>query len=586
MASRGRRLASPAQLVSVAQGSFIRSFMRSFIEVRSVFGGRWLTDVNLDEFDEDPAAVLGMSEVDQGAGRASPGLLVEHAHTSGAQGVADRGDVGDPIGHLLDAWTIAVEELGDGGVWPQRGKQLHAGIAGAEHGLDHALLLVRFSMRDRQAEGLLVKVNRRVQIGHRQADVVDRLDECIRPQCLRVTAHAPIVTAMDAETPLPVTRVRGSLPALGLRPTRRAVLQASLVGAIVLGGTTSCARSATSTNQVVFSNWPLYLDVPEPGVPSTLELFTERTGIEVLYQEDINDGQTFYAKVRDQLESGRGIDRDIVVFSEETAQLFVELGFAQPLDYARIPNAVNLLPRLAQASFDPNRAYTLPWQSGFTGFGFNAPLLNERTGWTEMTSFEQFFDERLKGRISVLGETMDTMGPMLAWQGFDPSNFTDAQFEQTLDVLAQYVERGFIRQVTGNDYIAGLESGDLIASIGWSGDVLALGDEWGFALPESGGIVWADSMLIPIGAPNKSGAEDLMNHYYDPVIAAQVAAWIQYVCPVSGAQEAMRDVDPALVDDPWIFPSTQVLDSCYVTQALSLERSELLDRQFDRVMGL
>ncbi|MFM7147755.1 MAG: PotD/PotF family extracellular solute-binding protein [Actinomycetales bacterium] len=371
-----------------------------------------------------------------------------------------------------------------------------------------------------------------------------------------------------------------------VRPTRRAVLKAGLISAVALGGLSGCARPAATSSQVIFSNWPMYVDVPEPGVPGTLDLFTQRTGVAVVYQEDINDGQTFYAKVRDQLESGRGIDRDIVVFSEETAQLFVELGYAQPLDYARIPNAVNLLPRLAQASFDPQRTYTLPWQSGFTGFGFNSALLAERTGWAEVASFAQFFDERLKGRVSVLGETMDTMGPMLAWQGFDPSNFTDDQFDQTLDVLAQYVQAGFIRQVTGNDYIAGLESGDLIASIGWSGDVLALGEQWGFALPESGGIVWADSMLIPIGAPNKAGAEDLMNHYYDPLIAAQVAAWIQYVCPVNGAQEAMSEVDPALVDDPWIFPSAQVLDSCFVTQALSLERAITLDRKFDRVMGL
>jgi spermidine/putrescine transport system substrate-binding protein len=371
-----------------------------------------------------------------------------------------------------------------------------------------------------------------------------------------------------------------------VRPTRRAVLKAGLISAVALGGLSGCARPSDKASQVIFSNWPMYVDVPEPGVPGTLDLFTQRTGVAVVYQEDINDGQTFYAKVRDQLESGRGIDRDIVVFSEETAQLFVELGYAQPLDYARIPNAVNLLPRLAQASFDPQRTYTLPWQSGFTGFGFNSALLAERTGWAEVASFEQFFDERLKGRVSVLGETMDTMGPMLAWQGFDPSNFTDDQFDQTLDVLAQYVQAGFIRQVTGNDYIAGLESGDLIASIGWSGDVLALGEQWGFALPESGGIVWADSMLIPIGAPNKAGAEDLMNHYYDPLIAAQVAAWIQYVCPVNGAQEAMSQVDPALVDDPWIFPSAQVLDSCFVTQALSLERAITLDRKFDRVMGL
>ena len=391
---------------------------------------------------------------------------------------------------------------------------------------------------------------------------------------------------MNAETPVMRGRVRGGLPALGFRPTRRAVLKASLIGAVALGGVTGCSQSASASKQVVFSNWPMYMDVAETGSLSTLEQFTERTGIDVLYQEDINDGQVFYAKVRDQLQAGRGIDRDLVVFSEETAQIFVELGFAQALDYARIPNAANLLPRLQEASFDPQRRYTLPWQSGFTGFGFNIPLLTEVTGWPRVTSFEQFFDERLKGRVSILSETMDTMGPMLAWQGFDPANFLDAQFDQTLDVLATYVRNGFIRQVTGNDYIAGLESGDLIAAIGWSGDVLALGEQWGFALPESGGIVWADSMVIPIGAPNKSGAEDLMNFYYDPVIAAQVAAWIQYVCPVSGAQEAMRNVDPELVDNSWIFPSAEVLDSCFVTQALSLDRSAMLDRKFNQVIGL
>jgi len=405
-----------------------------------------------------------------------------------------------------------------------------------------------------------------------------------------------MVTVMDADIRVLAARVRR-----GVALERRSMLKASLVGGLGIGGlgvvgsglvgcsresgTATQAQSQASTD-VVFSNWPMYMDVPESGSPSTLDLFTQRTGISVQYQEDINDGQTFYAKVRDQLESGRGIDRDIVVFSEETAQLFVELGFAQPLDYSRIPNAVNLLPRLREASFDPNRTYTLPWQSGFTGFGFNVALLQERMGVAELTTFEQFFDERLRGRISVLSETMDTMGPLLAWQGFDPANFTDAQFEQTLDVLAGFVERGYIRQVTGNDYIAGLESGDLIAAIGWSGDVLALGDEWGFALPDSGGIVWADSMLIPDGAPNKVGAEALMNHYYDPKIAAQVAAWIQYVCPVAGAQEAMGEIDPSLVDDPWIFPPTEVLDSCYVTAALSLDRALLLDRQFDRVMGL
>lgn len=342
---------------------------------------------------------------------------------------------------------------------------------------------------------------------------------------------------------------------------------------------------SASEGLVRFSNWPGYIDESEEGSPSTLEEFQTTTDIEVVYTPDINDGSEFLAKVRSPLEQGQDIDRDIIVLSEETAREFIELGFAAPLDYARIPNARNLLPRLREASFDPNRRFTLPWQSGFTGLGWNTALLRDRMGVDRIDSLDQFFDSRLAGRVSVLSETMDTMGLMLAWAGFDPSSFTDAQFAEALRLLQVQVDSGQIRQVTGNDYISGLDSGDLIAVFGWSGDVLALGEDYGFALPDSGGLVWADSMLLPAVSPNKSSAESLMNYYYDPEVAARVAAWIQYVCPVSGAQEAMVSVDPGLAEDPWIFPPEEVLNSCFVTEALTVERSVALDRAFDTVVS-
>lgn len=371
------------------------------------------------------------------------------------------------------------------------------------------------------------------------------------------------VAACGAGAPSPAN------PATSVRPSISAAPEgASLAGSVVR-----------------FSNWPLYIDEPDDTGASTLTSFTESTGIEIDYRDDINDGGEFYAKVRIDLEAGRGIGRDIIVLSEETAQIFVELGYAQRLDAARIPNARNLLPRLRSASFDPNRDFTLPWQSGFTGFGYNTALLRERLGIDALTSFEQFLDPRLAGRVSLLSETMDTMGLVLRWQGFDASSFTDAQFEAALEPIRRAVDSGQIRQVTGNDYIAGLESGDLIGAIGWSGDVLAMGEGFGFSLPESGGIVWADSMLIPQGAENPEGAEVLMNYYYEPEVAARVAAYICYSCPVMGARKAMEAIDPALAEDPWIFPDDALLDSCQVTAALSLERAEILDRSFDAATG-
>ena len=339
-----------------------------------------------------------------------------------------------------------------------------------------------------------------------------------------------------------------------------------------------------SEKLVQFSNWPQYIDEDE-GEGTTLQDFTSETGIEVIYTDDINDSNEFFAKVRTGLEQGRNIDRDIVVLTEEGVELWIANGFAAPLDKELIPNAVNVIPALQDVPFDPGRTYSLPWQSGFTGLGWNSKLLERELGVSALTSFDQFFDPRLKGRVTILVEMTDTMGLLMNWQGYDMANFTEAQFNETLDVLQRKIDEGFIRQVTGNDYIAALDSGDAIASIGWSGDVLALGKKYGFAIPDSGGMIWADNMLIPSVATHKANAEMLMNYYYDPVVAARVAAWVQYVCPVAGTQEAMADYDPSLVDDPWIFPTPELLSTAQEFMALTPEIREAYNRKFLTTVG-
>ena len=273
------------------------------------------------------------------------------------------------------------------------------------------------------------------------------------------------------------------------------------------------------------------------------------------------------------------------MLTEEGVELWIANGFAAPLDKSLIPNAKNVIPALQDVPFDPGRQYSLPWQSGFTGIGYNTRLLERELGVKEINSFDQFFDPRLKGRVTILVEMMDTMGPLMNWQGYDMDDFTEAQFDDTLAVLQQKIDEGFIRQVTGNDYIAALDSGDAIASIGWSGDVLALGRKFGFSIPESGGMIWADNMLIPSVATHKANAERLMNYYYDPLVAARLAAWVQYVCPVQGAQEAMADVDPDLVDDPWIFPTPELLAQAQEFMYLGPELREQYTRRFLMAVG-
>ena len=190
------------------------------------------------------------------------------------------------------------------------------------------------------------------------------------------------------------------------------------------------------------------------------------------------------------------------------AGLWVSKGYALPLNDANIANKNNVLPALADPAFDPGRAHTLPWQCGFAGLGCNKALLKEATGKDRMKSLDDLWDPALKGKITVLDEMRDTIGIIMMAQGKDPSNFTDDDFNAAADELQKQLDSGQIRQVTGNDYLTALENKDVVAVIGWSGDVAALGDDYEFALPESGGTLWTDNMLIPaMAAPPEERRE-------------------------------------------------------------------------------
>jgi spermidine/putrescine transport system substrate-binding protein len=400
-------------------------------------------------------------------------------------------------------------------------------------------------------------------------------------------AHSPEIVAALAGTMRSSVSRRRLLQAAGIGGAAMAVAACGTGGDSASSGEAPAAEDLSDSAKVVnWSNWPSYLDInDETGERPTLLAFQEQTGITVTYTEDVNDNNEFYAKVRTQLEQGQPIDRDIVVLTDWMAALWISNGYAQKLNKAEIPNFANLVPKYVDVSFDPGREYSLPWQSGFGGLGYNKAALKSALGVDAITTLDQLFDPALKGKITVLSEMRDTMGCIMAWQGNDPSNFTAEQFEQAIEALAQQVDSGQIRQVTGNDYIGALEKGDVVAVIGWSGDLFALGDEFGFGLPESGGMLWTDNMLIPPLASHKKNAEKVMNYYYDPVVAAQVAAYVNYICPVQGAQEAMLEIDPALAESPWIFPNTEILDKSYVFMELTIEQDAEYQRLFQTAIG-
>jgi spermidine/putrescine transport system substrate-binding protein len=373
--------------------------------------------------------------------------------------------------------------------------------------------------------------------------------------------------------------------------TRRQLVQRGAAGITILslpgllaacGGGGDGASGGGSSDTLRFANWQLYIDVDEATKKSpTLEQFTAQTSIPVEYFEEINSNDEYFGKIQGQLSKGQGIDREIIVLTDNSRYpgLMISEEWLEELDRDKIPNFSNLIDAQLTPPFDPERKYSMPWQSGMTGIAYNAELTD-----TPITSLEQVLeDPKLKGKVTLLSEMADTIGSVMKLNGDDPTQVTDASFEAALARVQKAVDAGQIRQFTGNEYTGPLAKGDLIAAMAWSGDVVQLQADnknlkWG--LPESGGMIWTDNMLIPLGG-DVDKASQFMNFVYDPKIAAQIAAYVNYVTPVKGAKEELAKTDPETANNPLIFPDEETLAQVSGFDSEALNNQEYIEQWQD-----
>src|SRR4051794_12903144 len=324
----------------------------------------------------------------------------------------------------------------------------------------------------------------------------------------------------------------------------------AIAGGAPAGAITTHRKTAIAPPQI--SNWPLYID------KKGNRAFVEKDRVkDFKYVEDINENDEFFGKVQQPLAQGRPIGRDIMVLTDWMAARVLRLGYLEPLDKRNIPNAKNLQPTLQIPPWDPNRAYSLPWQSGMTGIGYN----RKKTG-REIKSFKDLFDPKFKGRVSFFTDPRDASNFILLKNGIKPETATIDQVLAAIEELDKANRSGQIRRFTGNDYTADLTKGNLWLCQAYSGDVIQLqadNPDLEFVIPEEGATLWSDNMLIPRHAQHAYAAEVYMNFVYDPVVAARIAAYVNYVTPVVGAKEVLAKTDPKLASNPLIFPDDRTL---------------------------
>ncbi len=333
---------------------------------------------------------------------------------------------------------------------------------------------------------------------------------------------------------------------------------------------------------LVWHNWPAYMDEDDNGNYPTLERFEAQSGIAVDYKIEIDDNDTWYAKVKDQLELGQDIGADVACPTGWMAQRLKNLGYIQQYDDANMPNKVaNIAPSYLGAPEDPDRTYIIPWQAGFAGIGYNKQAYKDATGKDAPGSMADLWAAELKGRVGLLSEMRDSVGLVLMSQGIDitsADSLTEDAFMAAIEAIKQQIDSGQIYNVRGNSYLDDLATGNIIAATAWSGDITVINYEqgteenpepYGFVFPDSGVTLWADWFVTPMGATHKKNVEKLINYYYDPVNAAELALWVNYITPVVGAQDAAAAIDPELAESQLIFPNAETLAKSKAFRALS-----------------
>jgi spermidine/putrescine transport system substrate-binding protein len=343
----------------------------------------------------------------------------------------------------------------------------------------------------------------------------------------------------------------------------------------------------TPAAELNFANWPLYIDTDDddPSKHKTLEDFTAEYGTVVNYSEVINANDEFFGTIRPALEGSQDTGWDIVVLTDWMAGRLIRLGWAETFDLANMPNKVaNMQDVYKGVDFDPTDDHHAPWQSGMTGLGYDSAV----TG--DLTSLEAFWtdDPRWTGKVTFLNEMRDCIGLTMIRSGKDPSQATVADLDEAITACQTAVDDGIVRAFTGNEYAEDLVAGNVVLAMAWSGDVIAKQAEketlvW--QLPDEGGMLWTDNMLIPKGAAHKYTAELMIDFVYDPAIAAQIAAWVNYVTPVKGAKEILAETDPELAESPLIFPPDDVLAKVKIFKSLTEEEETEFNDKFSALLG-
>jgi putrescine transport system substrate-binding protein len=303
------------------------------------------------------------------------------------------------------------------------------------------------------------------------------------------------------------------------------------------GGDASQAPPGNRRDERVLNiyNWPDYID------DETIPAYQAHTNVRVNY-DVFSSNEDLLAKMR-----AAPTQYDIIVPTNNFIPTYRSLGLIEPLRQDLIPNLTNLDKEFVETDYDPGNRYTVPWQWGTTGIGFNRQR-------AKVDSWAAVFapSPAARGRVSLLREATDLIGCALMYLHKDPNAARDADLAEVVKLVRSVKPR--LRKFTDDTYIDELAAGETWLAQGWSGDAFQAKEQnpdIAYDIPKEGSLRFVDVMCVPKGAPHPGNAARFINYVLSPTVQARISKYVSYGTPVSLAKPLLP---ASQLSDPEIYP--------------------------------
>jgi spermidine/putrescine-binding protein len=309
-------------------------------------------------------------------------------------------------------------------------------------------------------------------------------------------------------------------------------------------------------------NWSEYID------PEIYEDFEQEFGVKVI-EDTFSSNEDLLAK----LQAG-ATGYDLIVPSDYMVAIMIELDLLAELNFDNIPNFANVSDLFKDPPYDPGNKFSVPYQWGTTGIGYNAEEFDEAPG-----SWAYLFDPEMAasyaGQISMLNDSRETIGAALKYLGYSVNSTNEQELEEAKQLLIQ--QKAWVSTYDSDGFEDLLAAGETIMGHGWSGDFFAAAEEaeqvW-YIIPEEGGVIWTDNLAVPKSAPSQYTAELFIDFLLRPEVGAKITNYTWYGSPNKASEEF---IDAEILEEPAIYPPPEVMEKLEFLRDVG-ESTALYDR--------